>query len=203
MEMIDNPQPDPPAHDAMAALREKLEEANAERKRRGGQPVIEDERHYSDGLLAHLKRSAEVAIQNGQGDEGILTSHAAVLLIDEIQKYRAADAATPSTPVVPRRLEGAIHNAGFRALVLRPTMREASALLDADARWLHESGFGELVRVRPANRTIEFKSSSRIWYFGGDRDFLEDRMRGMLVDHIDGEHLIDHRIAALIKRSGS
>ena len=168
------------------------------------QPASTSKREpMSDGMLASIRRSAQHAIDSGQGDEGYITAHGAVELIDEIQKYRAADAATPSTPVVPRRLEGAIHNAGFKALVLRDTHRDALEVLRADARRIASLGLEDLMTVSQSFMKITLANGSKIIYIGDQTPRLEDRVRGMQVDHIDGEHLIDHRIAAIITRSGS
>lgn len=161
------------------------------------------EKEFSNKMLASLRRSAEHAIQNGDGAEGYVTAYGAVLLIDEIQKYRAADAATPSTPVVPRRLEGAIHNPGFRALVLRGSHLDAIEALHDDARRLTSLGLEDVMTISSALMKIKLTNGSVILYIGGTQQWRDDRVRGLLIDHIDGEHLIDHRIAAIITRSGS
>lgn len=89
---------------------------------------------------------------------------------------------------------------GKTALVLRAYRREAEETLIEDARLLESLGAREYMEVKVTKGTIRLRNGGVIWYLGGPRDYLEERVRGMQVQHVDGGDLLREHLAEMLVR---
>lgn len=103
---------------------------------------------------------------------------------------------------MPERIRLAVE--GKRCLVLRYTDREARDALDADRRLIEDAGTHEAVtevKTGAGYRRITFASGGRIEYMGGDG--LDERVRGMRVDHLDDAYGLIPRAKFFLTGSAS
>jgi hypothetical protein len=98
------------------------------------------------------------------------------------------------------RLRLALMTPSFRALVLYSYQRDALRALEQDARTLVTLGFEPLMTVNTAVGRIKLANGSFILYIGGEGRYLERRVRGMAVDHLDHGELLPEFERTMIVR---
>lgn len=122
-------------------------------------------------------------------------------LVDELQQHRANGnhmtehvSPPPPDPIVnaplSRRLQRALGEPGFHGIALYHYQRDAIDALTFDARTLNDLGLIPYLTVSTAHSRIRFGNGSEIIYLGGDRENLEQRLRGSRANQIDNGHLV-------------